>query len=164
MLQPRPRLDGRGHAAISPRFGRSKRKTIIKTPKSVADILRDWELLLEAANDNEEPLAPAAPVRAELAATLAQVRALKAQQDSHGATRQQMTQELAQLIFGGRVLARRLRGMTKGLLGARNERLVQFNVAPIRSRTRSTRNVPQSDTSPPADPAEAVELKAAAGE
>ncbi len=33
----------------------------MRTPKSFADILRDWELLLEAANDNAEPLAAAQP-------------------------------------------------------------------------------------------------------
>jgi hypothetical protein len=133
----------------------------MRVPKSFADILRDWELLLEAANDNEEPLAPAAPVRAALAETLTQVRALKAQQDSHGATRQQMTQELSGLIHDGKELARRLRGLTKGLLGTRTERLVQFNVAPIRTRTRSRRTAPPSDTSPPADPAVTGERKSA---
>ena len=136
----------------------------MKVAKSFADILRDWELLLDAANDNEEPLAPAAPVRAALAEKLAQVRAFKARQDSHGATRQQMTQELSGLIHDGRELARRLRGLTKGLLGTRTERLVQFNVAPIRPRTRSRRTAPPSDPSPPADPAVQVERKAVAGE
>jgi hypothetical protein len=136
----------------------------MRTPKSFADILRDWELLLEAANDNEENLAPAVPVRAALAEALAQVRAHKARQDSHSATRQQMTQELSDLITGGKELARRLRGMTKGLLGTRTERLVQFNMTPIRPRTRSRRTAPPSDPSPPADPAVTAERKAAAGD
>ena len=136
----------------------------MKTPKSFAEILRDWELLLEAANDNEETLAPAAPVRAALAEALAKVRTHKARQDSHAATRQQMTQELSDLISGGKELARRLRGMTKGLLGTRTERLVQFKVAPIRPRTGSRRTAPTSDPSPPVDPAAKADRKAAAGD
>ncbi|HEV7667067.1 MAG TPA: hypothetical protein VGS22_00965 [Thermoanaerobaculia bacterium] len=136
----------------------------MRVPKSFADILRDWELLLEAANDNEEALSPAVPVRAALAEALTQVRALKARQDSHGANRQQMTQELADLIFSGKELARRLRGLTKGLLGTRTERLVQFNVTPIRPRTRSRRNTPPSDTSPPSDTAVKTERKSAVGD
>jgi hypothetical protein len=39
------------------------------------------------------------------------------------------------LIQAGREQARRLRGMVKGLLGTKNERLVQFKVAPNRSRS-----------------------------
>ena len=136
----------------------------MRVPKSFADILHDWELLLEAANDNEETLSPAAPVRAALAEALTKVRTLKAQQSSHGASRQQMTQELADLIFNGKELARRLRGLTKGLLGTRTERLVQFNMTPIRSRSRSRRTAPPSDTSPPADQAVTVERNSAAGE
>ncbi len=106
----------------------------MNAPKSFADILQDWELLLEAANDNEETLSPAAPVRQALALALAETRALKARQDSHGASRQQATQELYALVEKGKELARRLRGMTKGLLGTRTERLVQFKVAPIRAQ------------------------------
>lgn len=104
--------------------------------KSYADILRDWELLLEAANDNATELAVAEPQRAALATTLAEVRVTKALQESHKAHRQQMTQELKNLLERGREEARRLRGMAKGLLGTKNERLVQFEVAPLRKRKR----------------------------
>jgi hypothetical protein len=109
-------------------------------------------------------LKPAAPVRAALAEALTRLRLLKARQDSHGANRQQMTQELTGLITDGKELARRLRGLTKGLLGTRTERLVQFNMTPIRARKGSRRTAPPSDTSPPADPALKVERKSAVGE
>lgn len=106
------------------------------TPTSFADVLRDWELLLEAANDNAEPLAAAQPIREALATTLVEARALKARQDSFSANRQQTTQELRELIDRGREEARRLRGLAKGLLGTKTERLVQFRVMPVRRTSR----------------------------
>jgi hypothetical protein len=105
---------------------------------SYADQFLDWDQALQAFLDNAEILAPAEPQRAALEKTLTALRGLKALQDSHSAMRQQTTQEITVLIHQGREQARRLRGMVKGLLGTKNERLVQFKVAPIRSRARKT--------------------------
>jgi hypothetical protein len=109
---------------------------------SYADQFRDWDQILQAFIDNAEVLAPAEPLRAALEKTLASLRDVKARQDSHTAVRQEATQELTALIHQGREQARRLRGMVKGLLGTKNERLVQFKVAPIRSRPRKTAKPP----------------------
>ncbi len=106
------------------------------TPNSFADLLRDWELLLEAANDNESVQTGAQTQREALATAMDQVRAQKARQDSCTARRQQATQELREMVDNGRELARRLRGITKAILGTKSERLVQFRVSPIRSRPR----------------------------
>ncbi|HXU33575.1 MAG TPA: hypothetical protein VN851_23655 [Thermoanaerobaculia bacterium] len=105
-------------------------------PSSYADIVRDWELLLEATNDNESVQAGAQPQREALAAALSRVRAQKALQDSRTASRQEATQDLREMIVQGRELARRLRGVTKAILGTKSERLVQFRVSPIRTRSR----------------------------
>lgn len=105
---------------------------------SFADITHDWEQLLRAFTDNAPLLAPAEPQRASLELVLALVRDTKARQDSHNAIRQEATQDLNDLLTDGLEQARRLRGMIKGLLGTKTERLVQFNVAPIRSRSRKT--------------------------
>ncbi len=105
-------------------------------PTSFADIIRDWELLLEATNDNESVQTGAQPQREALAAALAQVRAQKALQDSRNASRQEATQDLREMITQGRELARRLRGVAKAILGTKSERLVQFRVSPIRTRSR----------------------------
>jgi hypothetical protein len=59
---------------------------------------------------------------------------MRVRQQSQIASSQQSTQELAGLVQQCCEQARRLRAMIKGLLGTKNERLVQFNVAPIRSR------------------------------
>ncbi len=105
-------------------------------PSSFSDIVRDWELLLEATNDNEGVQAGAQPQREALVAALARVRAQKARQDSCNARRQEATQDLREMINQGREMARRLRGVTKSILGTKSERLVQFRVSPIRPRGR----------------------------
>jgi hypothetical protein len=110
---------------------------------SFADQILDWERLLQAVDDNTADMEVAQPQRAALAQTLAEARNLKAVQDSHAARRQQSTQEILELAKMGREQARRLRGMAKGLLGTQNERLVQFQVAPIRRRRGKNTRPPE---------------------
>jgi hypothetical protein len=105
-------------------------------PSSYADLVRDWELLLTAAQDNAAELAEAEPQRAALAQHLEATRAVKARQDSAGAIKQQITQELNKMLVDGRELAIRLRNAVRSFMGHRNERLVQFGVAPLRKRQR----------------------------
>ncbi len=121
---------------------------------SYADNVLDWELLLQAYSDNVDVMLPAQPVQVLLAQSLDAVRDLKALQDSRSAQRQQTTQELMERIQIGREQARRLRGLAKGLIGTQNERLVQFQVAPLRRRSRPTLRKP--DPAPPVELAEAV--------
>jgi hypothetical protein len=116
---------------------------------SLADQFLDWDRMLQAFLDNAEVLAPAEPQRAALEKTLQAARDLKARQESHAAVRQETTQSLDGLIKQGREEARRLRGMVKGLLGTKNERLVQFRVAPIRARGRKAA-LKTTPTPPPA--------------
>jgi hypothetical protein len=123
---------------------------------SYADQSRDWDRLLQAFIDNAEVLAPAEPQRAALEKTLTALRDLKARQDSHTAVRQQMTQDLTTLTQEGREQARRLRGMVKGLLGTKNERLVQFKVAPLRNRPRKSVTKPAPAPTKAGEPADAT--------
>ena len=104
---------------------------------SFADLVLDQEKLLRAFEDNAVILAPAEPQRDAVASNLSLLYAVKGTQDSFAAQRQQTTQELGALMHQTREDARRLRALVKGLLGTRNERLVQFQVAPNRSRVRS---------------------------
>lgn len=105
---------------------------------SFADLILDLEKLLRAFEDNAAALGPAEPQRDAVAINLDRLRDIKANQDSFAAQRQKATQDLLALMDKAREDARRLRGMVKGLLGTRNERLVQFQVAPVRRRSRST--------------------------
>ncbi len=116
----------------------------MKSIRSFADVVRDWEELLEAVNDNAEVLAPASSQQQALEASLAALRAKRTQQASCTANRQKATQDLHGLIRQGNENARRLRGIVKALFGTTSEQLVQFRVAPIRSRrsSKSTEPVP----------------------
>lgn len=109
----------------------------MRNVSSFADQILDWERLLQAFDDNSAVMLPAQSLRDALAQSLAGVRSLKADQESAAAQRQQATQDLLEAIQAGREQARRLRGMAKGLLGTRTERLVQFQVMPLRSRSHT---------------------------
>jgi len=117
---------------------------------SYADLTRDWRKLIDGYNDNATVMAPAEPQVIALKQTLEQTQELKATQDSYAANRQQSTQELLELFKVGREQARQLRAMAKALLGTKNERLVQFEVAPIRSRSRSKDTPAEPPVEPPA--------------
>ena len=117
---------------------------------SFADLVLDQEKLLRAFQDNAVTLSPAEPQRVTVADNLKGLQELKARQDSFAAQRQQSTQELLELMKQAREDARRLRALVKGLLGTKNERLVQFQVAPVRSRPRTA--VAKVKPVPPAEP------------
>jgi thiamine kinase-like enzyme len=115
---------------------------------SFADLVLDQEKLLRAFQDNTEILTPAEPQRNAVAFNLGRLHEVKARQESFAAQRQEATQELEILMQQAREDARRLRAIVKGLLGTKNERLVQFLVAPVRSRTRVGKPAP---TPPPVE-------------
>ncbi|HEX3129142.1 MAG TPA: hypothetical protein VH394_17545 [Thermoanaerobaculia bacterium] len=108
----------------------------MRNVSSFADQMLDWQSLLQACDNNQEAMLPAQDLKLALSQTLAEVRNLKATQDSAAAERQQATQDIQEKIQVGREQARRLRGMAKGLIGTKSERLVQFQIAPLRSRSR----------------------------
>ncbi len=114
----------------------------MKSIRSFADVVRDWEELLEAVNDNAEVLASAAPQQEALQASLAALRAKRTHQASCTASRQEATQDLAVLVEQGNENARRLRGLVKAVIGTKSERLVQFRVVPLRRRRRSKATEP----------------------
>ena len=114
----------------------------MKSIRSFADVVSDWEELLEAVNDNAEVLASAAPQQEALQASLAALRVKRAHQASCTAGRLQATQDLGVLIDQGNENARRLRGLVRAVLGSKSERLVQFRVAPLRRRRRSKASEP----------------------
>lgn len=103
---------------------------------SYADVINDWEALLAAIEENLADLPDVEAERATLRQFLDKARALKARQDSLTAQRQRVTQELDELLPQGRDVAIQLRAAARLKLGPRNQRLVQFNVAPLRRRTR----------------------------
>jgi hypothetical protein len=105
---------------------------------SYADIIRDWEKLLASVQGDASNLPTAEPHRLALQQILDQIKAQKTRQDTLQATRQETTQDLNNLIVQGREQVIRLRGVVRAEVGPKNERLVQFGVAPLRKRSRRT--------------------------
>jgi hypothetical protein len=113
------------------------------TVNSFADVISHWQNLLAACADNASSLTAAEPQRLAVEQMLKSVMDLKALQDSHRGAKQQIRQQLDQILKDGREAARRLQGAVKANLGTNNERLVQFNIKPIRPRgARKAKVVP----------------------
>ena len=120
------------------------------SPSSYADVIRDWELLLDAAERSPEVHQGIEVERQAMAQVLAEVRALKARQDELTALRQQVTQQLTTAVERGKEAAMQLRAVAKAKIGFRSERLVHFKVAPLRRRSRKRADVETPpDVKPP---------------
>jgi len=123
---------------------------------SFANVIRQWEALLTAADDHQLDLARIEHHRAAMRQHLEATRAVKARQDSARAAKQRATQELDGMVDLGNDLARALRHAVQSELGSKNELLVQFGVVPIRKRGRRADRgvqaaVEESPAAPPTD-------------
>ena len=100
------------------------------------DIIRLNEGLLEAVNRIPELQPKVQEERQEVEESLTDVKSLKARQEDLTAQRQEVTQKLTAALVRLREAGMHLRALVRAKLGLRNERLVQFNVAPLRKRSR----------------------------
>jgi hypothetical protein len=115
---------------------------------SYADIIRFWTKLLDAAVRSPEISAEIERERLLVQQALADVQALKARQDELTALRQQTTQQLRDVVTRGRDAAIQLRAAVKAKLGPRTERLVHFDMTPIRKRSRKKEEKPPDGEEP----------------
>src|SRR5689334_4232730 len=111
---------------------------------SIADVILDWEDVLGACHDNAEMMRPAEPIRMELEQVLARAKDVKNRKESAIGSKQQLAQELRQVLKDGKEIVRRLRGAAKAQLGTKNERLVQFKARPIRDRKGRRTKTPET--------------------
>ena len=118
--------------------------------------LLDWEELLAAAAENAQIMPEVEDLRAALEQHASRARALKVLRDSARANRQGLTQQLSEELVKGRDVAMRIRGIAKARVGPKNEKIVQFGMAPLRKRNRrkKTTGPVTPPTQPPAVPAE----------
>jgi predicted outer membrane protein len=121
------------------------------TINSLADILLDFKNVLTASQDNPEVLKIAEAMVASLEKLVVSITDLNARKNLTIGLKQQLTQELEAAVKEGRELARRVRGAAKAMLGAKNERLVQFKTAPLRDR-KSRRSKSKGTKTPVATP------------
>src|SRR3954471_7903490 len=111
-------------------------------PNSLADVLTDWEELLEAMRRSPDLLPHVEEDIALLARLLTEARELKGRQNELAGLRQEVTQRLNEEMGRGKETAIGMRSMIRGKVGPRNERLVQFGIAPLRKRRRPVRSRP----------------------
>ena len=107
-------------------------------PTSYADYVKDWESLLEAVRENQDQLPNVDGNLIELSDLLDQVKQTKTRQELHAGARQKATQDVGLLLDLGKEAAVKLRGFVKAKLGPKNELLVRFGIAPVRTRSRRT--------------------------
>jgi chromosome segregation ATPase len=100
------------------------------------DVIRLNEGLLEAVDRMPELQPEVQKERQAVEESLTEVKTLKAQQEDLTAKRQEITQRLTAALVRLREAGMQLRALVRAKLGLRNERLVQFSVAPLRKRSR----------------------------
>ena len=97
----------------------------------------DWDRLNTMLTANAAELAHLEPLRAQLAASLAQGQAHAAQQAVHTAAKQDTSQQLRNTVVEGDRLANLLRKALQQHYGIRSEKLVEFGVKTFRGRLRA---------------------------
>ena len=103
----------------------------------------DLQGLLNACRENEAILPDLTVERTSLELSLGRATTLWERQESLTAARQETTQLLQKALQESREMAEKLRDLVRGKIGRRNERLVQFKIAPFRKATRKAAAVKQ---------------------
>jgi hypothetical protein len=106
---------------------------------SQADVMADWDELLQAVQSNPDLQPVVDAERQSLAQTLTEVQSLKARQNEMAALRQESTQQLREAVIKGKETAIKIRSVLRGKVGPKSERLVHFKIAPLRKRPRKAK-------------------------
>ena len=106
---------------------------------SHADINLDAEKLLAAVEANPSLLPNLNEQVAPVQETLAEIKTLTTRHETLKADKQKTTQDLKAARVRLRDHTIQLRAAIKGKLGARTEKLVEFNVQPLRQRSRTSK-------------------------
>jgi hypothetical protein len=108
----------------------------------------DWDKLNTMLVANASELAHLEPLRAQLAANLAQGQAQAAQQAVHTAAKQDSSQLLRNTVVEGDRLANLLRKALQQHYGIRSEKLVEFGIKTFRGRVRAAKPTPTPSPTP----------------
>jgi CHASE3 domain sensor protein len=115
------------------------------------DHLKEWEKMDAALTANADDLPQLAGSRSKLADLLEDFRQLLQQQAAFQAGKQQASQGLQSVVGNGSKLMTAIRAVLREFYGHSNEKLVEFGIQPL--RTRSRRPVPEPEPTPePEDP------------
>ena len=100
---------------------------------SLADLFQDWYSLLQAAEKYRDQKKMHVHLD-KLQSAYDQLRELEAERASLQARQQEITQKMGGVKDAGKLAAMEARQLLRGILGLRNEALVQFDVRPLRKR------------------------------
>ena len=100
------------------------------------DIIRVHEGLVDAVDRSPDIQPEIEKERQAVQEGVGEVKGLKARQEELTAQRQEVTQKLTDAMRRLKEAGMVLRTLVKAKLGLRNERLVHFDVAPLRKRSR----------------------------
>jgi hypothetical protein len=127
----------------------------MKSARSFADTIRDWQQLLSAYGNNAGNVSAGEPLLPELQTLLGKALELKSRQENLKAVKQQLTKEIGGVVKSGTEVVLRMRSHAKGSLGTQNEALVEFKVTPRRERgpRKQTAKPPAPEGTPPPQPA-----------
>lgn len=117
------------------------------------DTVADLRGLSGTAADNADTLPDVTAERSELDKSLRLFDEARKRQKIHDAEKRKASQDMMTALGRGKEAARQIRLGAKLSLGARNEMLVLFNVAPLRTRAgrrAAILNPPDQPAGPPA--------------
>jgi hypothetical protein len=117
-----------------------------KEPK-YGTTLNGWQRLLTSMEANAQDFQSLEAYRTQLQAKLDAARQAAKEQTAMAAAKQDATQRLNDLLVEGRKLATFLRGGVKQRYGDKSEKLVEFDLAPARPKTK-----PSETTKSPVQP------------
>jgi hypothetical protein len=96
--------------------------------------LNGWERLLASLEANAQEFPQFETYRAQLKAMLETAREISAHQTAMAASKQDATKRLQGTLVDGRKLANFLRNGVRQHFGNRSEKLVEFDLKPLRAR------------------------------
>jgi hypothetical protein len=111
----------------------------------------DWQLLVTTVGAHADDLAHLEPIRVELAAVSQLAMELGVQQDRVQSETQQTSRVIEETLRRGDALAARLRAGVRAKYGYKSEKLTEFQLRPIRRRSR-TAEPPPAPEDPAPDP------------
>lgn len=123
--------------------------------KRLEDTVADLRGLSVTAGDNADTLPDVTAERSELDKSLGLFDDAQKRQKIHDAEKRKASQDMVTALGRGKEAARQIRLGAKLSLGARNEKLSLFNVAPLRTRAGRKAAIlkpPDQPAGPPAGP------------
>jgi hypothetical protein len=118
---------------------------------SMADFMTDWDKLLKRVTANSAELPDLSVYSAPLAQILEAAKEGIAELDGHRGVKQEATKTLKEVLTQGSLAATKLRAAVKAHYGRDSERLVEYNMRPVRPRKRKPTEQPAVE-SPPSVP------------